>query len=444
MMRDWEVVTVRTIDEAADAGSGMAVALIDLGDTGRGVELADQLHGRGVTIPAVVIGDVPVEHPRVTVLVRPFSLEDLGGTVRKASERPATPPTLEPAPPESTGAIATPRDAIAAPPAPERPAARSGAGVSASAAAPVPKTEPEDRPSPGRRAGLSVVRPEPERQAPAEEAAEEPVEEPVEEPITPPIVGEPVVEEEPAPEPPAEGTTAKAIEAELAAYAPPESPTPAVAPSTPATSPAAPAARVEEESQQGRRRLRRRPARPMQTVESAEPQLVRRLKGAAGHLRDVASLLEELPFLNDLRAMAEALVSELESQFDAQVMSVFAKGESGYQAIAHRGLSRVEAGMVVPETQPLFSDVLRTREGILIQPVDLAQGLVAGIGGARTEAIMACPAVFGGDVVAIVVLGGDRLADTDLDRLSDLAAEAAPGLAVAHLLQRLHGESGSG
>ncbi len=110
-------------------------------------------------------------------------------------------------------------------------------------------------------------------------------------------------------------------------------------------------------------------------------------------------------------------------------------------AIAHRGLSRVESGMIVLETQPLFSDVLMTREGILIQPVDLAQGLVAGIGGARTEALMAAPAVVGGECVAIVVIGGDRFTETDLDRLSDLAAEAAPGLAVAHSLQRLRNRS---
>lgn len=210
------------------------------------------------------------------------------------------------------------------------------------------------------------------------------------------------------------------------------------------TVPSAPAARFEvpePEPQQGARwRRKRRPQQPVVPEETESP-LVRRLKAAAAWGREIEELLSELPVLEDLWEMADALAGDVESQFSAQVAAVFVYGEEGYQAAAHRGLSRVEAGMVVPETQPLFSDVIRTQEGILIQPVDLAQGLVSGIGGARTEAMMAAPVVSEGACIAIIVVGGDRFAETDLDRLSDLAIEAAPGLAVARLLQRLSGRS---
>jgi GAF domain-containing protein len=209
-------------------------------------------------------------------------------------------------------------------------------------------------------------------------------------------------------------------------------------PQTQTVAASAATAPAEFEAEPARRRLRRRGSRPQDaSPEELESPLVRRLKQAAMYTVDLEALIEELPFLADLSSMADGLVSEVESQFSAQVASVFVRRTDGYHVVAHRGLSRVEAGMVVPETQPLISDVLQTGEGILIQPVDLAQGLVAGIGGARTEALMAVPAVVHGACVAIVVVGHDRFTELDLDRLSDLAGEAAPGLAVALALARL-------
>jgi GAF domain-containing protein len=181
------------------------------------------------------------------------------------------------------------------------------------------------------------------------------------------------------------------------------------------------------------------PAQPAASEETPETKLVRRLHGAVTSIRELEDLLQELPMLEDLWAMADALAGELETVFEATIATVFVRADDGFHAVAHRGLSRVEAGMIVPETQPLFSDVLRTGEGILIQPVDLAQGLVAGIGGARTEAIMAAPAILEGERVAIIVVGRDGFNEADLDTLSDLATEAAPGIAVAHLLHRLRG-----
>jgi hypothetical protein len=74
---------------------------------------------------------------------------------------------------------------------------------------------------------------------------------------------------------------------------------------------------------------------------------------------------------------------------------------------------------------------------VLIKPVDMAQGLVAGLGGARTEALMAAPIVEpDGACVAVVLAGAADYGQTDLDRLWAAASEAAPGFAVAQAYER--------
>ena len=119
MMRDWEVVTVREVERATDEGSDSAVALIDLGETDAGIEAAGRLSTLGILIPCVVIGDKPVDDVRAQVLVRPFSLEDLGNAVREAATRPARPRTpAEPMLPTPPGNGNT-RDAAATAPARE-------------------------------------------------------------------------------------------------------------------------------------------------------------------------------------------------------------------------------------------------------------------------------------------------------------------------------------
>jgi hypothetical protein len=397
MMRDWEVVTVREVERATDEGAGSAVALIDLGETDAGIEAAGRLYQLGIMIPCVVIGDKPVDDVRAAVLVRPFSLEDLGNAVREAATRPARPVTpAEPMLPAPPGNGQT-RDAAATAPARE------------------PEPEIELSPTEPMRRGLVAV--------PSEEpAAEEPIE-PVEVISAPEPEPEALWEPEPAPgpEPVADVPDAWAEPQEQEAVRP-------VFHEPIAKEPAEP----------GRWRMRKRAARPAAAAqEPVDAPLVQRLKVAAAHARELEGLVAQLPFLADLHAMAEGLVSEIDRQFVCAITSVTVLGETGYEVVAHRGLSKVEAGMVIPETQSLFSDVLKTREGILIQPVDLAQGLVAGIGGARTEAMMVVPALVYDECVAMVVIGGDQYEETDLDRLSELTAEAAPGLAVAQLLNAL-------
>jgi hypothetical protein len=438
MMRDWEVVTVRDIDAAVEAGPGAVVALVDVGDTEGGLAFTERLYRSGVTIPFVIIGDRVVDDDRVTVLVRPFSLEELGTSVREAARRQVSRVEVaaEPALPDTT-------DEPSAPFAPEGGRGNGRGEISIAPPPPVPPppvtiedevpvevveapeaivAEPEPEPEP-----LLAVPPEPEPEPDRfrESAADDRVAGPVpaagtREPMygTTEAHAAPTTGREPAP-------VRDERESEHADWSQAHPPRP----SQPAP--------VEVP---GRWRLRKKPTRTV-APEPIETPLVKRLKVAATQARQLETLLEELPFLADLRSMADGLAGEIEAVLNAAVASVFVRWEDGYHVVGFRGLSRVEAGMIVPETQSLFSDVLRTGEGILIQPLDLAQGLVAGIGGARTEALMAAPAVVHGECVAIVVAGGNEFVETDLDRLSDLAAEAAPGLAVAQLLERLRARS---
>jgi transcriptional regulator with GAF, ATPase, and Fis domain len=148
-----------------------------------------------------------------------------------------------------------------------------------------------------------------------------------------------------------------------------------------------------------------------------------------------------MPFLAKLGLMADGLAADLQTQFSAEIASVYLQRDNGFQVVAHRGLSQAEAGIVVAETQPIFSDVMMNGEGILVQPVKLAAPLVAGIGGARTEALMVVPAAVENQLIAMLVVGGFRFDENDLNRLGDLATEAAPGIAVARLLERLGGQA---
>jgi len=128
MMRDWEVVTARNADEALDNVQGAIVALIDLSDTSSGIEIADHLYRSGVTIPCVIIGDSVADHPRASVLVRPFSLEDLGTAVKIAADRgsgPAAAPSRpQPEPPADEHRFRSGRRSPSAPRAAKRLARR--------------------------------------------------------------------------------------------------------------------------------------------------------------------------------------------------------------------------------------------------------------------------------------------------------------------------------
>ncbi|HVL91455.1 MAG TPA: hypothetical protein VM841_14600 [Actinomycetota bacterium] len=85
----------------------------------------------------------------------------------------------------------------------------------------------------------------------------------------------------------------------------------------------------------------------------------------------------------------------------------------------------------------MFTDVASRMEAVLVAPVDLVRGLVSGIGGTTTEALMVAPLDVDGRCAGIMIAGRSRFGDEDLERLWHLAEEAAPGFAAARLIERI-------
>jgi hypothetical protein len=396
MMRDWEIETVR--DAAAVSSADAALALVDSGSTERGLETARLLWKNGVEIPFLVIGDAeaPAGTP-LRVLVRPFTLQDLIEAVTEVSAAPAIEPVESGVEPAGEPEPVVVEEPVAA--------------------------EPE---------GPAAVRPEGPAFAPAEEE--------------PAAAAQELPEAAPAPEEeageaqaPSIPTTAEAIGLALRQETESE---PEPVPPSPVgqrpTAPVRPPQPAAERAEGKRRFLRRRVEPKKQAPEETEDPVVVRLKSAIHAGKDFERLLIELPVLAQPRAMAHAFLAEVVALFGPQVAAVYASGLDGsYSVIAAHGLSTVEAGMRVLPSQPLFLEIAQGLEAVLISPLDLAQGLVAGIGGARTEALMAAPLEVDGACHAIAIVGRQQFSEFDLDLLSELAEEAAPGLAVAQMLDRL-------
>lgn len=292
MIDGWEVVTAQDVDEAVTRAPGSAALLIGVGATDEGIALVEQLHGKGVVLPAVVVGDHPgPEESPAVVVVRPFSLEDLQNAVATALRESGTA--------ELNGDLASP-----------------------------------------------------------------------------PAV---VVEETP------------------------------------------PAAE---------------PVKDAPEAVAGKGAISDRIAAAARAFGDIDALLEELPMLWDLSSMSEALLSEVTRLFAPQTASVFVRVGEGFRVFASHGLSRMEARTVVSETHPLFGEIARTLETILIAPVSSVPEMVAGIGGARTETLIAAPVTVDGRCVAVVVAGRKNFSKKDRDPFGDLAREAGPGFVLAAALER--------
>jgi hypothetical protein len=154
--------------------------------------------------------------------------------------------------------------------------------------------------------------------------------------------------------------------------------------------------------------------------------------------RQLETLLDEMPALGNARSIAHAFLEEVIDLLTPDVAAVYVPRSDGmYGVLAGHGLTKTEYGMKVPADQSLFIEVSNGLHGVLVAPVDLAQGLVAGIGGARTEALIAAPLAVGDQCFAIMIVGRDDFSEVDLQRATDLASDAAPGIALAQLIERL-------
>lgn len=187
----------------------------------------------------------------------------------------------------------------------------------------------------------------------------------------------------------------------------------------------------------GRGILRRR---PKAVPPPAEDVLSNKLRAAAEAVDNIELAIAELPVLTDLRELTEGLLGAVVELLEPQTAGIYLPSPDGFRVWASHGFANVERTMAVQAHQPLFADILVRHEAVLIEPLDLAHSLVAGVGGARTNGLLASPIEAKGSCIAVIVVGREHFENDDLDRLESLAQEAAMGLAVALGLDRLRAE----
>jgi hypothetical protein len=151
-------------------------------------------------------------------------------------------------------------------------------------------------------------------------------------------------------------------------------------------------------------------------------------------------LVTDVPLLRSLRGLARAVVAEAAEALEADTVGFWQRTDEGFRVIAAIGLTTLERKRLVELDQPMLAEVDETGGGLLIDPVETAQAAVAGIGGAHTDSFMVASIAAGPERFGLIAVGrNEPLTPADLDRLIDLASEAAPGVGVAQLLERLGG-----
>ncbi|MGH9195383.1 MAG: hypothetical protein ACRD1T_06555 [Acidimicrobiia bacterium] len=161
------------------------------------------------------------------------------------------------------------------------------------------------------------------------------------------------------------------------------------------------------------------------------------IQSASGAAAALESLLKQMPGLEDPAVIGNAIVAEVVETLSPEIVALYAaSANSTYVLLASYGLTKTEERMIVPADHPFFREIASLRQAVMVSPVDLVQGLVAGIAGARTEAFMAAPFIDGGKCIAILVVGGD-FETKHLDRLVPITRDGTEGLALSLRLATL-------
>jgi hypothetical protein len=165
-----------------------------------------------------------------------------------------------------------------------------------------------------------------------------------------------------------------------------------------------------------------------------------RLTAALATGSELEQLVTDVPMIRSMRGLARAVVAEARDVLEADTVGFWQRTDDGFRAVASIGLTAVATRRLVELDQPMMAEVDGSGGGLLIDPVEYAQAAVTGIGGAHTASFMVASIAAGSERFGLISVGrDDPLTPDDLDRLIDLAAEAAPGVGVAQLLERLGG-----
>jgi hypothetical protein len=383
-------VSVPSVDDVAAKLRPDAIVLLDLGNGGASLEAARKLRAERIRHGIVVIGTSGTGGlAGVSGLQPPFQLTDLAAAMEQARQH-------------SARATSTEEADLGQPVPPARPAAPSGG--SAHSAQRSERDQDQD----------DTVVPE----APAPAAMEQPrTEAPVR---RGPSTTVPQVAHE----------AVTSVDESLFTGRSPTAPSGTAGQGGPAAEPLR--SKVD--------RWRKRLATPA-TEEPSKPserELHERLAQIFAATSQIESIAAELPIVTDRAALYQAIVMAVADEFSADTVALWRRAHNGWVVAAHRGLTGREASLPVGFDQPVLHDVDARSGAILLDPTPSFQNLISGIGGAHTESFMASAIAVGSNRLGILGVGRDEpLTEADLDRLVDMAVEAAVGIGVAEHIQRM-------
>jgi len=401
-------VAVATVDDVIEHVTPGAVVLLDLGEGDRGVDAARTLREHDVDHGIVVVGDaVAGDLQGVVVLPRPFQLGDLvraftqvhkggaGSPYLAVASDTTAPARKRAATPESgwEGARASDAGSAAPPPAtstpPPTPAPASAEPPTRPPQAPdqdAPRGEPESLW--GQQAPPGAVRREQSRSVPE--------------------VARPAV---------------TAADPQLLEGEPPSHPGAA----------AAGHGGSSLRGSLGRWRKRKGAATRERAADvSGEGELYQRLVRVFEATSQVRVIIDEFPMVTRRAALYQAVVAAVAEEFQADTVGLWRKRGNGWIVAGHHGFTQREARFPASTDQPLLREIEDTAGAILLDPTSGFQALINGVGGAHTESFMAACVAAGSHRLGILTVGRDRqLVEEELDRLVEMAVEAAVGIGVA-------------
>jgi hypothetical protein len=404
-------VSVPSVGDVAAKLRPDAIVLLDLGDGGASLEAARKLRGEGIHHGIVVIGTSGTGRlAGVSGLRPPFQLADLGAAMEEARQHSVRATSAE--------------GAVSGPPAPPARSTATSDGPTPSSAQPAEPEHEDD-----------AVAPE----APPAAAASEQTGKPSS--AQEPKASRPPAAEQPRAQAPVRrgpSTTVPQV-AHEAVRSVDESlftgRSPTVPPGTASSGDAA-AEPLRSKVDRWRKRLAapaaEEPSKP------SERELHERLVQIFAATSQIESIAAELPIVTDRVALQQAIVMAVADEFTADTVALWRRAHNGWVVVAHRGLTGREASLPVGFDQPVLHDVDARSGAILLDPTPSFQNLISGIGGAHTESFMASSVAVGSNHLGILAVGRDEpLVEADLDRLVEMAVEAAVGIGVAEHIQRM-------
>ena len=393
-------VAVPSVEDVAPKLRSEAIVLIDLGDDGASLAAARKLRQQGIAHGIVVIGSSGTGGlSGVIGLQPPFQLEDLAAAMQRAREHSARAATSQEGSPAVTGTAEDAPQPAEAPAAAQEGPPRPPTGPAT--------TSTEDPPAPAPAATDHA------------------------EPPAPPAAPAPVRREPSTTVPQVALDAVTSVDESLFSSKTPAHPG---APTSGAGSSGEPLRSKVE-------RWRKRLAAPASggAAEPTQLELHERLVQIFAATSQIESIAAELPIVTDRGALYQAIVMAVADEFTADSVALWrAEQDEGWFAAAHLGLTEREATLPVEFEQPVLNDVDARAGAVLLDPTASFQGLIRGIGGAHTESFMAAAVAIGSHRLGILAVGRDEpLVEADLDRLVEMAAEAAVGIGVAEHIERM-------